>query len=196
MLIFKENTFFKNCFRQLSLIMTLCLFWGCARLVETAKVFWGSSTRALEEARSEAITKKFRCTVTECFDAVIELTKVQMATPLEQSALTKMVDEGKTKEAEKEKDREHIAATAPKTDTWDTAVKAKKLDLFISDRKRQLIVLMGIPGNENTTEVGVFFTPVSEQEVKVEVSALSLTAKNTASDMIFAELKMHYEEAK
>ncbi len=188
--------FCKNSLLRVSVLLSLCCCVGCARLVETAKVIWGSSTRALEAARSEAITKSFRCRVSECFDAVIQLTKVELQTPIEQSAIAKMAEESKAEAAKKEKEQARIPETVEKTATWDAVVKPKALDLFISDPKRQLIVLMGVPGSEKATEVGVFFTAMKEQEIKIEISSLSLPAQKTASDMIFAELAMHYEEVK
>ncbi len=167
----------------------LFVITGCARLVETAKVIWGSSTRALEEARSEAFSKTFRCSVDECFNSVIKLTQTEAAPETAQTGLTTMLG------AEQEKKEEPTTET-PKTDTWDKPVKPKVLDLFFSDRKRQMIDLMGVPNSRDTTEVGVFFTAVNDQGVKVEVASLSLSAKKAAAEILFNELALHYEEVK
>jgi len=44
-----------------NILFAVMLFFvsGCASVEETAKTIWGSSTRALNEARSEALTKTF-----------------------------------------------------------------------------------------------------------------------------------------
>src|SRR3989338_6355239 len=46
---------------------------GCAHITEPFKVILGSSTRALEKARTDALTKTYKCSFKECFDAVLAL---------------------------------------------------------------------------------------------------------------------------
>lgn len=60
----------------------LCFFlgWsfasaGCSHIQEAGKTFWGSSTRALEEARIDAIRKTYKCRYDECFDEVLRVAK-------------------------------------------------------------------------------------------------------------------------
>ena len=57
------------------ILSTIILIVGCAQTQEVAKTFWGSSTRALEEARKDAIKKTFDCEFQKCFDAVLHLTQ-------------------------------------------------------------------------------------------------------------------------
>lgn len=47
---------------------------GCASVLDIPKKIWGSSTRALEAARSDASAKVFTCTPDACFDAVVAMT--------------------------------------------------------------------------------------------------------------------------
>ena len=48
---------------------------GCAPIVETCRVIWGSSTRALEESRADALSRDFFCEFSTCFDAVNRLSR-------------------------------------------------------------------------------------------------------------------------
>ena len=61
-------------------------------MVETVKVIWGSSTRALEEARGEALSKTFHCSVDECFNSVIKLTHTEADPTATQTGLTTMLN--------------------------------------------------------------------------------------------------------
>ena len=113
---------------------------GCARLQETGKVFWGSSTKALEEARVSATSQTYRCFLVECFDEVLSLAE----------------EEG--------------------------------LTIFIKNRDKNIIVVMGIPGNVDTTEVGIFFEPLQVKEIRVDVSSLSTKARETVSRLVLTHL--------
>lgn len=149
------------------------IFLGCAQLTEPLKVVWGSSTRALEEARSQAVKKTFLCQFDECFDSVIKI--VKGFKPETQEGSTPLIL-GKA-DTEEEENKE---------------AKSVGLDLFIKDRKKRLIVVMGIPGSVNTTEVGIFLTPV-DKKVVLEVSSLSQHAKSTVANIIFGELSKEYQ---
>src|SRR5438105_841828 len=92
---------------------------GCSPVVETVKTVWGSSTRALEDARDEAIKKTYHCPYDECFDAVLSLARNEPS----------------------------LTPTSPKF-----------FDIFIKDRVKSHIIVMGIKGNVDTTEVGIFLT--------------------------------------
>ncbi len=63
-----------------------------------------------------------------------------------------------------------------------------ELDIFIQDRKRNIIVLMGFEGVTDTTEVGIFLTAISINETKFEIVSLSSIAQATAADLIFLQL--------
>jgi hypothetical protein len=51
-----------------------------------------------------------------------------------------------------------------------------------------MIVIMSVPGNIDTTEVGVFFVELPEGQTRVEISSLSSSAKVHAADIIFPHL--------
>ncbi len=61
--------------------------------------------------------------------------------------------------------------------------------LFTRDEIRGFIMLMGIPGVVDTTEVGIFVTPLGfEKGVKVELSSRSLPAKKVVAALLFSKL--------
>ena len=153
---------------------------GCASVSEPVKVLWGSSTRALEKARAEALTKAFHCTFDDCFDAVLSL-----ARPVEDSELstTPII-------------RNPGASTADPVDskTPKPVVPEGYFDVFIKDRVKGLIVVMGIKGNVNTTEVGIFFSEIAHHTVNIEVSSLSSSAKRKISELVFDKLGLRFNQ--
>lgn len=116
--------------------------------MEPFRVLWGSSTRALEEARDQAISKTYNCDFDACYDAVLEI------------------------------------------------VKERKYVLFVKERSNKRLVVMGIPGNVDTTEAGIFFRELKGSEVQIEVSSLSSTAKERVAQAVFDELDKKFEEQK
>ena len=54
---------------------------------------------------------------------------------------------------------------------------------------------MGIAGNVETTEVGIFFSQPSLTTVKLEVSSLSSSAKRLVAQVIFDELDLRFSES-
>jgi hypothetical protein len=68
-------------------------------------------------------------------------------------------------------------------------------DIFIKDSKKHRLVVMGIAGNVETTEVGIFFTQPTLTTVKIEVSSLSSSAKRTVSEKTFEELDLRFSVA-
>ena len=46
---------------------------GCAHLAEVPKEIWGSSTKALEEARSVSESKTYLGSVDQCLNRVLEI---------------------------------------------------------------------------------------------------------------------------
>ncbi len=121
---------------RLALIITLVLLSGCSP-VEIGKTIWGSSTRALEEARADAITKTYDKSYWDTL----------------RSSLDVMVKQD-----------------------WV---------IFKKDEVAGIIVLMGIRGSVNTTEVGVFFVEVSPTQTRIEISSLSTTAKRMVAKRLF-----------
>ena len=127
-----------------------CLFTGgCGRisdsLVEPAKVLWGSSTRALENARSSAIRKTYQCPYSQCYETVLEI------------------------------------------------VKKNEWAVFIDDPVKRHIVILGIKGSVNTTEVGIFFSGLSKKNITIEVTSLSTLAKRKVAEILFAALDQIYK---
>ena len=57
------------------------------------------------------------------------------------------------------------------------------------------MVAMGIEGNIETTEVGIFFTQPSLTTVKIEVTSLSSSAKRKTAQLIFDELDLRFSES-
>ena len=121
---------------------------GCAVVMEPFRILWGSSTRALEQARAQAVSRTYNCDFDACYDAVLKI------------------------------------------------AKETKYVIFINDRLQERIVVVGIPGNVDTTEVGIFFSEVKKSQVKVDISSLSSTAKEKAAQVIFEGLDTKFKEQK
>lgn len=156
--------------KKINIILALSFsitFLGCARIIDIPKVIWGSSTRALENARTDAISETYKCSFTDCFDTVLSLKR--------------------TKKVYKEvlEDGEVIVKTK----------RDGKFDIFLKNRKKKHIVVMGIEGNLETTEVGIFFSQPSLTTVKVEVTSLSSNAKRKIAQMIFDLLNSRFSNA-
>lgn len=154
---------------------------GCASVQETSKVIWGSSTRALEDARPSAAKKTFSCSYDECFDAVLLYAEQGTEVILGSPEATERADY-RTSDPN---------VTAPEA---RPVVKRKNFDIFIKDRVNQRIVLMGVPGAVDTTEVGVFFTEVDGKGTRLEITSLSTAAKVKAAEMVFPELGKMFKE--
>jgi hypothetical protein len=71
-------------------------------------------------------------------------------------------------------------------------VQQTVLDLFLQDKAKRHIIVMGVPTSIDTTEVGVFFEPTGAGETRVEISSLSTNAKTRAAEIIFAELEKSF----
>lgn len=69
----------------------------------------------------------------------------------------------------------------------------KFFDVFLKDPRQRHIVVMGIEGNVDTTEVGIFFDSLGGNMVKVDISSLSTSAKNRAAKAVFAELDQRFQ---
>ncbi len=156
------------------ILLSFIFLCGCSAVGERAKQFWGSSTQALENARKDALQKSFSCSWEQCFTAVVEYANgdtQQLIEPKSSRSDTRQADN----------------STEQKT------IRAKNLDLFKIDRRLKLIVIMGVPGSVNTTEVALFFVPISDNKTQVEVTSLSTSAKIRAADIIFAELEKQFK---
>jgi|GEM_PF-513414 len=120
-----------------AIIMVLGCY-GCTteEIKDVPKTIWGSTTRVLEQARSNAITKTYDRNYWDCFKAA-------------------------------------------------QAVARKKYVIFQKDEVRGIMVIMGIPGSVDTTEVGVFFVELSDQQTRIELASLSTNAKRLLSKGLF-----------
>ncbi|HLF17994.1 MAG TPA: hypothetical protein VI749_03755 [Candidatus Omnitrophota bacterium] len=70
-------------------------------------------------------------------------------------------------------------------------------DIFMSDlyASPPYIIVMGVEGSVNTTEVGIFFTRTSLETIRVDVSSLASTAKRTVARIVFEELGTKFQVA-
>ena len=119
---------------------------GCALVeggMEVGKTIWGSSTRALEHARANAITKTYQKGYWETLRASLEF--------LEQKGYV----------------------------------------IFKKDEIKGYIIVIGVKGSVNTTEVGVFFLELGDQ-TRIEVSSLSTNAKRLVSKALFHGLDINF----
>jgi len=144
------------------------------QLHETTKFIWGSSTKALENARVDAIEKTYRCSFDDCYDSTLTLARAE---PI---YVKKYNEEG-----EEVDDEGNLKIPDP----------GGFFDIFINNRAKRHIVVMGIKGNVDTTEVGIFFSKPSLTTVKLEVSSKSSNAKRKVADAVFNELDSLYSAA-
>ena len=72
--------------------------------------------------------------------------------------------------------------------------KERKYVIFINERLKRRMVVMDIPGNVNTTEVGIFFSELKKSQVKIDISSLSSTAKEKVAKVIFEGLDKRFKE--
>ena len=159
-----------NPMKKIYVIISLLLFvGGCACVQEPFKAAWGSSTKALEDHRASATMKTYECFPGACFDKVIEIVKG----------------------AEK---REVKTVTQEVNEDGEVVVQFEGYEIFIKDRKRNCIVIMGVPGSIETTEVGIFITPLKVKEARVEIVSLSSAAQQTVSNFIFTELDKAFSQ--
>ena len=129
--------------RRLIVTVMLLGLCGCASLKEFSKTIWGSTTRVLEDARNNAITKTYDKGYWDCYRAA-----------------------------------------------WD--IVKKKYVLFQKDEVRGFMVVMGIPGAVNTTEVGVFFVELNDHQTRMELSSLSTHAKRLLAKGLFHNMDIAF----
>lgn len=140
-------------------------------LQEAVKFIWGSSTKALEDAKVDAIKKTYRCSFNDCYNSILTL------------ARTEPIYVKKYNEEGEEIDEEGEVKTPDPDGVFD---------VFINDRVKRHIVVMGIKGNVDTTTVGIFFSQPSLTTVKLEVSSLSSSAKRKIAEAVFEKLDLDF----
>lgn len=146
---------------------------GCATVQEPFKAIWGSSTKALEDNRGSATVKAYQSSYSDCFDKVLDIIHSR----------------------EKSEIKREVTADNPEAvGIGGTAevIEVAGYEIFINDKKKGLIVVMGVPKSTNTTEVGIFITALNTSETKIEIVSLSSAAQKIVSDEIFKELDKVY----
>ena len=132
--------------RLILVTMMVCLFSSCSvwdNTVEVGKTIWGSSTRALEQARDNAITKTYDKSYWDCVRSSIAFAK-------------------------------------------------KHWVIFEKDEIKGYMVVMGVKGCVNTTEIGVFFDELSDNQTRIEISSLSTNAKRKVAKALFHGLDIAF----
>lgn len=128
---------------------------GCSTITEPVKVVLGTSTRALENSRIDAVSETYNCNYRECFNAVLAL------------------------------DRKNIELQP---------INEKFFNVFQKSWEKRLVVVMGVKGQVDTTEVGIFFVNDQQDSTTVEISSLSSSAKRKVADAVFAELQAQFNK--
>ena len=137
----------KNMMRFIFLTAVVCLCSSCVvcdDTLEVGKTLWGSSTRALEQARDKAITKTYNKSYWDCVRSAIDV------------------------------------------------MNKKKWVIFKKDEIKGYMVVMGIPGSVNTTEIGIFFDELSDNQTRIEISSLSTNAKRKVAKNLFHGLDIAF----
>lgn len=159
---------------------------SCETIQEPFKAVWGTSTKALEEARIDGVSKVYKCEFDGCFDAVLGLDRREIVKmPVPQSPSESFINYG----------------APPSTDEENNLIGKNKVqedkkgfEVFMKDRIKSFIVVVGVPGSIDTTEVGIFFSRYNRESFKIEISSLSEAAKNKVADMVFNELNQKFDE--
>lgn len=89
---------------------------------------------------------------------------------------------------------ESVLSLARNEDISEPLSGKKIFDVFIKDWLKSHIVVMGIEGNIDTTEVGIFFSRRDFGQTNVEVSSRSSSAKRKAAKAVFDELDLRCEK--
>ena len=157
-------------------------------ITEPFKVIWGSSTHALEGARDRAISKTYGCNFDVCYDVVLGIVKGAREEP----AINSSVIEKSEESSRIPPSINNLRFLSPSA----AVSRQSRYVLFINERSRKRMVVMGIPGNVNTTEVGIFFSELKKSETKIDISSLSSTAKERVAQAVFEELDKKFQELK
>ena len=182
---------------------------GCGHVTEVAKTIYGSSTRKLNQLRSDGIRQAYRCSYDECFDAVLALTTTKVErSPVTRYAYPKDGQGSPFGGGDSSPGTPENAESAPKpaagaqveTDVAETdeaeleISKKKNLELFLQNRRKGEMIVVGVPSAVDTTEVGVFFVREQDGITRIEFSSLSSNAKRVVSELVFAALSPQYPE--
>ena len=81
---------------------------------------------------------------------------------------------------------------------WDcvrsakAVVDQKKWVIFKKDEFKGYMVLMGVKGCVDTTQIGVFFVELSDDKTRIEISSLSSNAKRKVAQALFHGLDIAF----
>lgn len=81
---------------------------------------------------------------------------------------------------------------------WDcvrsaqSVIDKKKWVLFKKDEIKGYMVVMGVKGCVNTTEIGIFFVELSDTQTRIEISSLSTNAKRQVAKGLFHGLDIAF----
>ena len=74
----------------------------------------------------------------------------------------------------------------------DSNVSSGVFDVFLKDWVKSHIIVMGIAGQIDTTEVGVFFVRQSKEQTRLEIASRSSGAKRKVTAAVLKELDMRF----
>ncbi|MBF0385727.1 MAG: hypothetical protein HQL27_07625 [Candidatus Omnitrophica bacterium] len=77
----------------------------------------------------------------------------------------------------------------------DMEEKKGYYDVFQKDRVRGFIVIMGIDGSIDTTEVGIFIEEIDQISIKVDIASPSTSAKEKISGIVYKQLDLLCKDA-
>jgi len=81
---------------------------------------------------------------------------------------------------------------------WDcvrkslAVVSKKHWVIFKKDEVKGYMIVMGVQGAVNTTEIGIFFDELSDNQTRIELSSLSTNAKRTVARNLFHGLDIAF----
>ena len=84
--------------------------------------------------------------------------------------------------------------TLDRQNTQLTPKTRKFFDVFLQNRRKGVLVVIGIAGNIDTTEVGIFLVPSADGQTTVQISSLSSTAKRKVAGAVFNELRQQFQQ--
>ncbi|HSV43021.1 MAG TPA: hypothetical protein VLJ10_00560, partial [Candidatus Bathyarchaeia archaeon] len=120
----------------------------------------------LNARRAHGETKVFTCSVNDAYDTVLELTR-----PFGEKEYANLSEVEAAEKSKKEK---------------------PPFVLFQQNAQRRWMVVMGVPQAVDTTEVGIFFDSMSEEQTKIVVVSLSSRAQATAAAIIFERVASRF----
>ena len=94
--------------------------------------------------------------------------------------------------------RDHAITHTYDKSYWDcvrsaiAVVHKRQWVIFKKDEVKGYMVVMGVKGCVNTTEIGVFFVELSDTQTRIEISSLSTNAKRKVAKGLFHGLDIAF----